>query len=51
MDLLSLAAALTAAQTASDTLQQNQTLIESITGSIDEDGNLVLTYTTTDSNG
>lgn len=45
MDLLSLAVCLTAAETASGTLEQNQKLLESIDMYIDDDGNLWLQYT------
>lgn len=48
MDLLSLAACLTAAETASGTLEQNKELIESINMYIDDDGNLWLQYTISD---
>ena len=48
MDLLSLMACLTAAETASGTLVQNQQLLESIDMYIDDDGNLWLSYTVAD---
>lgn len=45
MDLLTLMACLTAAETASGTLVQNQQMLESINMYIDDDGNLWLSYT------
>lgn len=48
MDLLTLAACLTAAGESADAAEKNQELLESINMYIDDDGNLWLQYTISD---